>query len=133
MEDGSSAIRASYSSFDVNRDYSEQERTQFRTAIESAAQEALVEVQVAGAAVASVRVLPWHSRIHDAKRRYLEHSKAWERYLKSAASEASSLDDRAALAEIKATFKIAEGAFKAAVPIYSPFNAEARIQRIFAE
>jgi hypothetical protein len=49
--------------------------------LSSAARTGQSDVLNTGDAVAEVRILPWHSAIRLAQRRYLAHSRAWQRYL----------------------------------------------------
>jgi hypothetical protein len=73
-------------------------------------------VQGAELALEDVGILPWHRALAKAKDRYNEYSKVWVRYLQACARTPESAADKAASAQMTATYSAAVRAIRAAEP-----------------
>ena len=80
-----------------------------------------------------VSILPWHTALKDARAAYIDHCDTWVSYLKSAATDPSRLHNPADSADISSTFGIAENRFMDGLPTWSRFDAEERIEEIWAD
>jgi hypothetical protein len=104
-----------------------------RADVSNAAGSAAASVQVAGAEVEDVWILPWHLQAKRARAAYLEHNAAWVKYLRAVSAKPEKMRDRVLLADISATFKIASRRLQDAIPVFSLHNSENRIKAIFAD
>ena len=91
------------------------------------------DVQVEGAAVADVSMMPWHGSLIRAKDVYLEHSQAWDDQLSSCASSAEAYLDQSYQARISATFRVAAKAYLDALPWPQTSEQRARVEGIFED
>ena len=89
-------------------------------------------VQTARALVEDVRIMPWRVGIVDARHRYLAHNQAWLDYLRGCASDGMRIVDKAADANIEATFRVAGQAYLAALPPFASEGQRARVAALFA-
>lgn len=88
-------------------------------------------ILAAGIGVADVRVLPWHVRIEEARRAYLEHNAAWVDYMAAAAEDpAEMVRPQPAVND---TFIAAERPLLIAVPRWDPTGVAERILSLYAE
>lgn len=85
------------------------------------------------AELADVNALPWHRSVATAKSRMLDHTAAWGAALRAIGEDAVAYDDPVAGAEISSTFRIAERAYRDAVPTLPLFDLRARVDDIFDE
>ena len=72
-----------------------------RAEVSNAAGSAAASVQVAGAEVEDVWILPWHRQAERARAAYLEHNAAWVRYLRAVSAKPEKMGDRVLLADIR--------------------------------
>lgn len=85
----------------------------------------------AGDRVAAVRILPWETRIIEARDAYLAHNLAWQEYLSAAALHPIEFTkDQPAVND---TFVAVEPAMRAAVPDPALFDLNKRVDDIFVE
>lgn len=101
------------------------------TRISSSARTYSEAVADAGDEIEGLAILPWHSAIRAARDDYLEHNEVWERYLRAVSVDANQLGTFGE--EISRTFEAAEVAFRDAIPMWPRFNAQERVDDIFAE
>lgn len=87
-------------------------------------------VAAAGAQVAALRWLSWHSEVGAAQDAYLAHNRAWQEYLSRAAEDPAEF--AVEQTEVNDTFEAAEAPVRAAVPPLALFNLPARVDVIFA-
>lgn len=92
----------------------------------------LVNLQTSGADVQHVGVLPWHGALRDARAAYGEHNKAWLSVVTKTISNPAAAFDKAANANIDATFQTAHHRFDEAVPPFALFHLQHRVDAIFA-
>lgn len=85
-------------------------------------------VQVTGAEVEDVTVVPWHGGIKDAREAYLAHSEAWVDYLDAASKGAY---DTSLSTAISATFDIAHKRFEDTLPVWARYDASGRVEDIW--
>lgn len=102
----------------------------FNSALQGVAAEDLPAIESAGADVAAVSVLPWHSELAQARDAYAEHNAAWQEYL------TAMVDDPAVFSapqnRINDSFMAAEEIIRAAMPDPALFDIDSRIEVIFA-
>ncbi len=103
-----------------------------RTQISASAASDLVNLQTSGADVQHVGVLPWHGALRDARAAYGEHNKAWLSVVTKTISNPAAAFDKAANANIDATFQTAHHRFDEAVPPFALFHLQHRVDAIFA-
>ena len=94
---------------------------------------AAAAVQDNGAQVTEVALLPWHRSLHKAQDAYLAHSREWQRLFGGCATDASKYFDKANVAQISATFRVAHRAFRRAIPFMNRDNSAAKIATIFTD
>jgi hypothetical protein len=137
------AINVRYSTFlaDVRREWfslgsnpvagrfrsEEQVLNEWREKLEEAASDTAAKVIETAVEVRELTVLPWHLAILRARSSYLDHSREWEELL----TEVAQGEEAKRRPAIDATFKVAERAFRRAVPSFPLFRIEDRIAEIF--
>jgi hypothetical protein len=106
------------------------ERAAIDEDLKAAAADARDQIADAGARVAAVQWLAWHTEVGAAQQAYLAHNKAWQDYLNRAAQDPSEL----ALPQdqVNETFAAAEAPIRAAVPARALFHLRDRVDVIFA-
>ena len=107
-----------------------QERSQLDSDVQGIAADGHDSVKTAGDAIAGVVVLPWHTRIIQAKQAYLRHNMAWQDYLAKASQDATEVTRTQT--QVNDTFAAAEPLVKRAVPIPSLYHLKDRVALIFA-
>lgn len=104
-----------------------------RIDLSDAAADGVVDIQIAGADVRDVRILPWHSALRSARRTYGEHNGTWVRHLDAATSNPAALWDKATWADINATFLTSHARFQDGLTLLPLFDAPSRIDQVWAD
>lgn len=111
-------------------DGGEAAKMELDSTLTAAADEGHRQIEAAGRTVASVDVLPWHTRIIKARDAYLAHNRAWQEYLLRATDDPGEFD-REQL-EVNSTFEAVEPLMRGALPNPPLFDLEERVDAIFA-
>lgn len=90
-------------------------------------------MQESGAQVQSVRILPWHRSLLDARTAYLERSRAWQDLFVAGAGDPSRLVDPVLGDRVTATSTTSRTQLDDARPTWARHDATGRIDRIFSE
>ncbi len=88
-------------------------------------------ISEAGRVIDAVNVLPWHTRITDAKEAYLLHNYAWQAYMQSAIEDPVAFTVNQPL--VNQSFEDSRVPLEDAVPEPDLFDLETRVENIFVE
>ena len=131
MSDTQAAVREAFAPFEGQESLGDADQEALRAALSDVARAGAVGVADGARAVESVRILPWHTALLDARTAYLEHNQAWQDYLTTAAEDpAEFVVPQAAVAS---TWDAAEPAVRSALPVPTLFGLSARVDAIFAD
>lgn len=124
------AVQAAFDEFTALQSPTADDEAALKEAVQAAAATGLESVTEAGAGVAAVKVLPWHTTVAEAQTAYVAHNKAWQDYLSRASADAQVLAQPADV--VNETFAAAEAPLRAAVPRPDALRMERRIDVIYA-
>lgn len=107
----------------------DEQREQLRAELADVAARAEAAIAFAGAEIADVAILPWHTQLTAAREAYLAHNQAWVDYMAAAAQDpAEWFRPQPAVND---TFAEAKLPLVEAVPLFDPFNTLQRIELIY--
>ena len=109
----------------------DEQRAEVDAALTAIAAEGRERIAAAGADVAQVQVLPWHTEILRAQTAYVRHNEAWQEYMWLAEQDPSQLT--AEQPEVNDTFVAAEAPLTNAVPEPALYDLRQRVIDIFVE
>lgn len=109
----------------------DEQRAEVDAALKDIVAEGRERIAAAGADVAQVQVLPWHTEILRAQTAYVRHNEAWQEYMWLAEQDTSALT--ADQPEVNDSFVAAEAPLKQAVPEPALYDLRQRVTDIFVE
>ena len=135
VEQSEAAMKATQVEFDEvlasydTENLTDEEREQLRAELSDVAERGGAAIAAAGAGVAEVEFMPWHSQVQAAQEAYLAHNQAWVDYMAAAAGDpAEWFRPQAAVND---TFAEAKDPLVAAVPLFDPLSTLERIELIY--
>lgn len=116
------------SAYDTD-DLTDDEREQLRGELADVAARGEAAIAFAGAEIADVAILPWHTKLIAAREAYLAHNQAWVDYMAAAAEDpAEWFRPQPAVND---TFADAKLPLVEAVPLFDPLDTLSRIELIY--
>jgi hypothetical protein len=135
VEQSEAAMKATQVEFDEvlasydTENLTDEEREQLRAELSDVAERGGAAIAAAGAGVAEVEFMPWHSQVQAAQEAYLAHNQAWVDYMAAAAEDpAEWFRPQPAVND---TFADAKLPLVEAVPLFDPLGTLERIQFIY--
>ena len=135
VEQSEAAMKATQVEFDEvlasydTENLTDEEREQLRAELSDVAERGGAAIAAAGAGVAEVEFMPWHSQVQAAQEAYLAHNQAWVDYMAAAAEDpAEWFRPQPAVND---TFAEAKDPLVAAVPLFDPLSTLERIELIY--
>lgn len=110
-------------------DITDAERQRITDELTVIARESSTSIAQAGAGVAAVQTLPWHTKSADAQRAYLRHNQAWVDYMVAAAEDP--LQWFAPQEEVNDSFADARDPLVRGLMLLDPFDLLVRVEAIY--